>query len=237
MLVVIRVVLTVFGLKLETQLFEVMNILILSFLFAMAMGDSVGIRMAKSLGEGHATRAAFVARLGIIVSLIGGLVIAGQDDIRLPCHGNVQYVDSVLRSTEPRKRTWCQKITCQYLSWERPVFAGVVFAVIPVVVPLMSKDSKPWKLLDSNHSKPPCFGICFFHSPENIRTLLSSRRGSCSSRSDDAITLEWHCDNCIDWWSSTRGHCHLELWIGKHLKVYLKWVLEGCKGLDVKISP
>ena len=73
-----------FGLKLETQLFEVMNILILSFLFAMAMGDSVGIRMAKSLGEGHATRAAFVARLGIIVSLIGGLVIAGQDDIRLP---------------------------------------------------------------------------------------------------------------------------------------------------------
>ena len=52
----------------------------------MAMGDSVGIRMAKSLGEGHATRAAFVARLGIIVSLIGGIVIAGQDDIRLPCH-------------------------------------------------------------------------------------------------------------------------------------------------------
>jgi len=78
----------------ETAAFNlVMNILILSFLFAMAMGDSVGIRMAKSLGEGHATRAAFVARLGIIVSLIGGLVIA-----------------------------------------------GVVFAVIPVVVPLMSKD-------------------------------------------------------------------------------------------------
>ena len=68
----------------KTQLFEVMNILILSFLFAMAMGDSVGIRMAKSLGEGHATRAAFVARLGIIVSLIGGLIIAGQDDIRSP---------------------------------------------------------------------------------------------------------------------------------------------------------
>ena len=126
-----------------------MNILILSFLFAMAMGDSVGIRMAKSLGEGHATRAAFVARLGIIVSLIGGLVIAGQDDIRLPWAMNVQYVDSVLRSTEPQKGTWCQKITGQYVSWERPVFAGVVFAVIPVVVPLMSKDSKPWKLLDS----------------------------------------------------------------------------------------
>ena len=67
-----------------TQLFEVLNILILSFLFAMAMGDSVGIRMAKSLGEGHATRAAFVARLGIIVALIGGLIIAGQDDIRSP---------------------------------------------------------------------------------------------------------------------------------------------------------
>lgn len=82
-----------------------MNILILSFLFAMAMGDSVGIRMAKSLGEGHATRAAFVARLGIIVSLIGGLVIAGQDDIRLPWAMNVQYVDSVLRSTEPQKGT------------------------------------------------------------------------------------------------------------------------------------
>ena len=202
----------------------------------MAMGDSVGIRMAKSLGEGHATRAAFVARLGIIVSLIGGLVIAGQDDIRLPWAMNVQYVDSVLRSTEPQKGTWCQKITGQYVSWERPVFAGVVFAVIPVVVPLMSKDSKPWKLLDSIIQSHHVLASVFFIPPK-IRTLLSSRRGSCRSRSDDAITLEWHCDNCIDWWSSTRGHCHLELWIGKHLKVYLNWVLEGCKGLDVLTSP
>ena len=54
-----------------------MTVLILAFLFSMAMGDSVGIRMAKSLGEGRAQRAAFVARLGIIVSVVGGVVIAG----------------------------------------------------------------------------------------------------------------------------------------------------------------
>jgi Na+-driven multidrug efflux pump len=55
-----------------------MTVLILAFLFSMAMGDSVGIHMAKSLGEGRAQGAAFVARLGIIVSVIGGVVIAGR---------------------------------------------------------------------------------------------------------------------------------------------------------------
>ena len=54
-----------------------MNIIILSFLFAMSMGDSVGIRMAKRLGEGDAERAAFVAKLGVVVSLIGGVFMAG----------------------------------------------------------------------------------------------------------------------------------------------------------------
>eukprot|EP00438_Fugacium_kawagutii_P018127 Skav231590 [mRNA] locus=scaffold232:130648:138570:+ [translate_table: standard] len=58
-------------------LVRVMNVLILAFLFSMAMGDSVGIRMAKSLGEGNAEHAAFVARLGIIASVVGGTFIAG----------------------------------------------------------------------------------------------------------------------------------------------------------------
>lgn len=66
-----------------------MTVLILAFLFSMAMGDSVGIRMAKSLGEGRAQGAAFVARLGIIVSVIGGVVIAGR--ARGKTHGGTVF--------------------------------------------------------------------------------------------------------------------------------------------------
>lgn len=78
----------------ETAAFAlVMNILVLAFLFAMAMGDSIGIRMANCLGEGHAAKAAFTARLGVTVSIVGSILIA-----------------------------------------------TIVFALVPLVVPLMSKD-------------------------------------------------------------------------------------------------
>ena len=58
--------------------FEVMNILVLAFLFAMAMGDSIGIRMANCLGEGHAAKAAFTARLGVTVAQL--LSTCNRDD-------------------------------------------------------------------------------------------------------------------------------------------------------------
>lgn len=54
----------------------VMNFLIFSFLFSSAMGDSIGIRMAQSLGDGDPERASFQAWLGTAVSVAGSVVIA-----------------------------------------------------------------------------------------------------------------------------------------------------------------
>ncbi|CAE7655379.1 DTX36 [Symbiodinium sp. CCMP2592] len=61
----------------ETAAFAlVMNLLIVGFLYSVAMGDAVGIRMSRRLGEGKPKEAAFVARIGLLASLAGNVVIA-----------------------------------------------------------------------------------------------------------------------------------------------------------------
>ena len=38
------------------------------------------------------------------------------------------------------------------------------------------KGQQTLKIVGFNHSKPPCFGICFFHSPENPDSFVKSAR-------------------------------------------------------------
>eukprot|EP00435_Cladocopium_sp_Y103_P025355 s321_g6.t1 len=115
----------------ETAAFNlVMTILILAFLFSMAMGDSVGIRMAKSLGEGRAQRAAFVARLGIIVSVIGGVVIAGFVCVLMPVVVPLMSKDGEA-GTDPVVQD--QMIR---LRWTGTVTIALIGGVLPVVTVL-----------------------------------------------------------------------------------------------------
>lgn len=109
----------------ETAAFNlVMTVLILAFLFSMAMGDSVGIRMAKSLGEGRAQGAAFVARLGIIVSVIGGVVIAGFVCVLMPAVVPLMSKDPVVQDQMIRLR------------WTGTVTIALIGGVLPVVTVL-----------------------------------------------------------------------------------------------------
>ncbi|CAJ1454987.1 unnamed protein product [Effrenium voratum] len=109
----------------ETAAFNLaMNIIILSFLFAMSMGDSVGIRMAKRLGEGDAERAAFVAKLGVVVSLIGGVFMAGLAFVLMPVLVRLMSKDPVVQEQLLRLR------------WAGAVTIALVGEVLPLVTVL-----------------------------------------------------------------------------------------------------